>query len=135
MKTCIIVGAGGRGKDAYAPILARENLLRVVGVAEPDADRRRAFCETYGIAANMAFDGWQSLFSQGRLADAVLICTQDRMHLAPTLAAIRCGYHILLEKPISPLAEEINTLEEALNSMPYLARGIAATLAHDVEAD
>ena len=22
MKTCIIVGAGGRGKDAYAPILA-----------------------------------------------------------------------------------------------------------------
>ena len=57
MKTCIIVGAGGRGKDAYAPILAREHLLRVVGVAEPDADRRHAFCETYGIAENMAFDG------------------------------------------------------------------------------
>lgn len=114
MKTCIIVGAGGRGKDAYAPILAREHLLRVVGVAEPDADRRHAFCETYGIAENMAFDGWQSLFSQRRLADAVLICTQDRMHLAPTLAAIRCGYHILLEKPISPLTAEIDILEDAL---------------------
>ena len=114
MKTCIIVGAGGRGKDAYAPILTREKLLRVVGVAEPDAEKRRVFCAAYGIAPKMAFDGWQSLFSQGRLADAVLICTQDRMHLAPTLAAIRCGYHILLEKPISPLAAEIDTLEEAL---------------------
>jgi len=43
------------------------------------------------------------------------------------LAAIRCGYHILLEKPISPLAAEIDTLEEALvgyerGAMPYAAQ-------------
>lgn len=37
MKTCIIVGAGGRGKDSYAPYIKEKNLMNIVGVAEPDA--------------------------------------------------------------------------------------------------
>lgn len=33
--------------------------------------------------------------------DAVSICTSDRAHLAPAVAAARAGKHILLEKPIA----------------------------------
>lgn len=115
MKTCIIVGAGGRGKDSYAPYIKKHNLMKIVGVAEADEQKRRDFCRDYGISQDMAFPDFRDLFAKGRLADAVLICTQDRMHLEPTLAAIKCGYHILLEKPISPDAEEIDILEKALS--------------------
>lgn len=37
-----------------------------------------------------------------RFADAVLICTQDRMHAEPAEAFAGLGYHILLEKPMAP---------------------------------
>ena len=114
MKTCIIVGAGGRGKDSYAPYLKKTGIMKIVGVAEPDLQKRSEFCREYSISENMAFADYRQLFGKGRLADAVLICTQDRMHLEPALMAIECGYHILLEKPISPFGEEIDRLEAAL---------------------
>ena len=114
MKTCIIVGAGGRGKDSYAPYIKEKNLMKIVGVAEPDEKKRTEFQKMYAIPSDMAFSDYRILFSKGRLADAVIICTQDKMHLEPTLMAIKCGYHILLEKPISPVYEEIGILENAL---------------------
>lgn len=114
MKTCIIVGAGGRGKDSYAPYIKKKTKMKIVGVAEPDEKKRKEFCTEYDIPEDMAFSDYRMLFSRGRLADAVLICTQDRMHLEPTLMAIKCGYHILLEKPISPIYEEIDIVEKAL---------------------
>ncbi|MDD6215070.1 MAG: Gfo/Idh/MocA family oxidoreductase [Firmicutes bacterium] len=114
MKTCIIIGAGGRGKDSYAPYIKKTGIIKIIGVAEPDLQKRSEFCSEYNIAENMAFANYRQLFRKGRLADAVLICTQDRMHLEPALMAIECGYHILLEKPISPFCEEIDRLEAAL---------------------
>ena len=32
MKTCIIVGAGGRGKDSYAPYIKKTGIMKMVGV-------------------------------------------------------------------------------------------------------
>lgn len=116
MKTCIIVGAGGRGKDSYAPYIKNKNLMKIVGVAEPDIKKRTEFQAEYNIRDNMVFSDYHELFLHGRLADAVIICTQDKMHLEPTLAAIKCGYHILLEKPISAVYEEIDILENALKN-------------------
>lgn len=114
MRTCIIIGAGGRGKDDYAPYIRKTGIMKIVGVAEPDDKKRAEFCRDNEIAADMAFSDYRDLFARGRLADAVLICTQDRLHLEPTLLAIKCGYHIMLEKPISPIAEEIDEIETAL---------------------
>ena len=44
----------------------------------------------------------------------MLIATQDRQHVPAALRALDKGYHILLEKPISPdLAECRRLLEKA----------------------
>ena len=43
MKTCVIVGAGGRGKDSYAPYITQKGLFKIVGVAEPDEKKRNQF--------------------------------------------------------------------------------------------
>ena len=83
MKTCIIVGAGGRGKDAYAPYIKSSGVMEIVGVAEPDAQKRNDFIRTYDISEDMAFESYQELFSKGKLADSVIICTQDRQHMEP----------------------------------------------------
>lgn len=112
MKTCIIVGAGGRGKDAYAPYIKSSGIMKIVGVAEPDPGKRNDFKKTYSVSDDMCFDSYEELFSKGKLADSVIICTQDRQHMEPAKMAMKCGYHILLEKPISPYEWEVLELEK-----------------------
>lgn len=112
MKTCVIIGAGGRGKDAYAPYIHKNKLFKICGVVEPNAKKREMFKNTYNIESNMCFEDYKTFFEKGRLADAVIICTQDRMHTEPTLLAKKCGYHIMLEKPIAPTLKEMKLLEK-----------------------
>jgi predicted dehydrogenase len=98
----VVVGAGARG-TGYARWAGRHpDRASVVAVAEPREVRRARFAAEYGIAAGNAVADWRQLAGRGRLADAVLICTQDRMHAEPAEAFAGLGYHILLEKPMAP---------------------------------
>lgn len=103
MKTAVVIGAGMRGGRAYGPYaLANPDEIRIVAVAEPDHERQMAFAQAHGIPPEMRFLSWEDLLREPRLADAAIICTQDGMHFDPTMQAIEKGYHILLEKPMSP---------------------------------
>ena len=46
-------------------------------------------------------------------ADIAIICTLDRDHFEPTLKALELGYHVLLEKPMSPDPQECIEMEQA----------------------
>jgi predicted dehydrogenase len=97
-----IVGAGSRG-HAYARF-AREHpeRARVLAVAEPRAGWREPLAAEHGIPAGHVFASWEDLARRPRLADAVIIATQDRLHRAPAEAFAALGYDILLEKPMAP---------------------------------
>src|SRR2546429_1990796 len=98
----IIVGAGQRG-TGYARWARRHpDRASVVAVAEPSQVRRARLAAEHGIPASNAVTDWTELAGRGQLADAVLICTQDRMHAEPAEAFAALGYHILLEKPMAP---------------------------------
>jgi predicted dehydrogenase len=45
------------------------------------------------------------MLSVPQKARGALICTQDQMHVEPTVAALRRGYDVLLEKPIATTPE------------------------------
>lgn len=113
MITCVIVGAGGRGKDAYAPYIKSTGIMKIVGVAEPDERKREQFKKEYNISDENCFENYADLFSKGKIADACFICTQDKMHLEPLFMAMDFGYHIMLEKPISTCVEELIEIENA----------------------
>jgi len=98
----VVVGAGERGAG-YARWADRyPDRAAVVGVAEPREVRRTRFAAEHGIPAQNVAADWTDLAGRGRLADAALICTQDRMHEEPAEAFAAAGYHILLEKPMAP---------------------------------
>lgn len=98
----ILVGAGQRG-TGYARWARRHpERATVVAVAEPSPARRARLAAEHGITPANAVTDWTELAGRGRLADAVLICTQDRMHAEPAEAFAALGYHILLEKPMAP---------------------------------
>lgn len=109
----LVLGAGSRG-NAYAEYsLARPGELEIVGVAEPDGKRREQFTERFGVARGHRFCGWEEALSQPKMADAVFVCTLDNMHTQPALAALKAGYHVLLEKPMSNTREECIAIERA----------------------
>lgn len=97
-----LIGAGLRGINYLDYAIHQPHELQVVAVAEPVAERRSAFRARHGIPEDMCFESADALLAAPKLADAVLICTQDRQHYEPTMQALAAGYHVLLEKPMSP---------------------------------
>ncbi|WP_276356221.1 Gfo/Idh/MocA family oxidoreductase [Cohnella caldifontis] len=111
--TLAIIGAGARGLIAYAPYFSRfPEEAEIVAVAEPNEQRRTAFAQRFDLPNERIFASWEELLAQPRFCDALLICTQDRMHFAPTMAALRQGYHVLLEKPMSNSPSECIAMTE-----------------------
>ncbi|OPH57706.1 oxidoreductase [Paenibacillus ferrarius] len=110
--TAILLGAGNRGAQAYAPYaLNYPHELDIIAVAEPDDERRAAFVFAHQISQDYSFSNWEQLLAQPKIADIAIICTQDQMHYYPTLKALELGYHVLLEKPMSPSPEECVEME------------------------
>lgn len=102
-----VIGAGLRG-DVYASYaLEHPEELKIVAVAEPDEGRRFLFSEKFHIPRERQFTSWEQLLEAGKLADFVMVCTQDRMHFQPVKEALKAGYHVLCEKPMSPDETEI----------------------------
>lgn len=110
--TAVVIGAGSRGTWAYVN-KAVPGTLKVVGVAEPDDLRRENLRKTYNIDINNCFRSYEELFAKPRFADLAIICTNDRMHIQPCEMAMEKGYNIMLEKPISPVPEEVYKIGEA----------------------
>ncbi|WP_205857574.1 Gfo/Idh/MocA family protein, partial [Phytoactinopolyspora endophytica] len=98
--TIAVVGAGNRGR-AYARWATSGGRARVVAVADPDPARQKSLADEIGVPDTGVFDGWEQLAAAPRLADAAVVATQDTMHVEPTVALARAGYHILLEKPMA----------------------------------
>jgi predicted dehydrogenase len=109
-----VVGAGDRGSGHGGWALAHPGRARVVAVAEPRAARRERLAAAHGIPARARFGSWRELADRGRLADAVLICTQDAMHTEPAVAFAELGYHVLLEKPMATSEADCRRIAEAV---------------------
>ena len=113
--TAILIGAGDRGYAAYGPYgLAHPDEIRFVAVAEPHDARRARFAQAHALPPERQFRTWEHLIAQGQIADAALVCTLDRLHVAPAVAALEAGYDVLLEKPMATtLADCVRLVQTA----------------------
>ena len=92
----IILGAGGRGTIYANLIKLMPDKAEVVAVAEPrDFFRNRVVAEHHIPEVN-SFTDWRDVLKRPKFADAVIITTQDRMHVEPAIAFANMGYNILL---------------------------------------
>lgn len=111
--TVAVCGFGIRGTEAYAAYqkIAPEE-MQVVAVADPRPERREVAMRDFGVAPEHCYASGEELLAQDRLADVLVIATQDNEHIRYALPALDKGYHLLLEKPISSSLEECVALRE-----------------------
>lgn len=98
----VIAGLGGRGHDIYgAYVQEHPDEAEIVAVADPRPERLELAQTEWGIPPERCFATAEELFAQPKMADAAVIATQDRQHVAHAEAAMKTGYHLLLEKPVA----------------------------------
>lgn len=83
--------------DFHAKAIAHLTGAKLVGVASRNAENARAFAEKNGLifhTTNMA-----ELLARSDI-HVICVTTPSGAHLDPTLAAIRAGKHVVVEKPM-----------------------------------
>lgn len=93
-----LIGCGHMGRIVHLNTLLRFKSVKVVALAEPDAQRREAANAQAPKAAPYA--DYKELLEREDI-DAVIIALPNALHAAATINALDCGKHVYLEKPLA----------------------------------
>ena len=116
--TVAIIGCGSRGVDAYGKcIFEMQDKFKITTLCDVNPKKIDIAKKAWGIADENCYLSEDEFFGEKR-ADALVIATQDRDHVRMCIKALELGYDILLEKPISPIREEVEALLEAYRKHP-----------------
>ena len=129
--TISVVGAGNRA-NAYLQMMERHypDKFQVVSIFDPDKKQQQRFIEQYGVHPKLVYDSLDDFLTLPRLSDVVIIATLDDMHYHPTMAALKKGYDIILEKPISLNLEETIRIGELGEKHPNQMVAVCHVLRH-----
>lgn len=118
--TVAVAGCGNRGWEMYAKIVAEKlsDQMQVVAAADLKEEQLELMRKTCpGLREDRCFHSADEMLAQGKLADVMFICTPDRNHYVTAMAALRQGYHLLLEKPIAITADECRDVARLATEM------------------
>lgn len=105
-----IIGCGSRGHDAYgAPIHRDKEHFDIVALCDKNEVRLKRSQEDFEVEANNCFLSEDEFFAEKR-ADILVVATLDQDHVRMAVKAMKLGYHLLLEKPISADKAELEEL-------------------------
>ncbi|MFH1476003.1 MAG: Gfo/Idh/MocA family oxidoreductase [Verrucomicrobiota bacterium] len=92
-----VIGLGRIGWRFHCATIARHAEFELIGVADPERDRRAEAERTYHCAA---FADYRHLLKMNGL-QAVAIAAPTHLHRLMASAALRQGLHVMLEKPMA----------------------------------
>lgn len=107
------MGCGARGMTYLSLAAQRPEKYKIVAAADPD-DLRLGRAQR--LSENPDFLGFKdasAILAEPKLADVMIIGTQDAYHREHSMAAMERGYHLLLEKPIANKKSDIDAIYEA----------------------
>ena len=108
-----IIGCGGIAHShmgAYQRRIEKFGDIEVVAFCDIIPGKAEAFMKEFGYEGLPCYEDCNEMLDKETL-DGVSVCTYNRQHAAPTIAALKHGVNVILEKPFSV------TLEEAADMM------------------
>ena len=117
-----IVGCG-RIADAHAEHIRRSPSHRLVGVSDQEELMARQLCDRF--EADAYYSNLDQLLDRAR-PHAVHITTPPQSHFSLARRCLEAGCHVYVEKPLSVVADEAETLIKFANE-----KGLLLTVGHD----
>lgn len=108
-----VIGLGWIAQVVHLPILLKHPEADVVAICDHDKSRCRLVAEKFGIR-KVYTDLARMLESED--ISAVIVCTSTDAHKENTLAALKAGKDVLVEKPIARNYAEAKEIAEAAKS-------------------
>lgn len=108
------IGCGGRTLTYFELAVRQPHRYHVVAAADPIPVRVE---KARTLSQNPDFQSFASdadILAKPKLADVMIIGTQDHYHVEPCLAALEKGYDVLLEKPVATTLAPVLKLEKAV---------------------
>lgn len=123
----MVVGPGWVAGQHILSFAGNKNCeIRVIaGVLPEDEARAKAYMEKHGFRCDYTADYESAL--QREDVDIVAVCTINHLHFSQTLAAIKAGKHVLVEKPLCFSNAEARLLADAT-----LEQGVKTHVGHVV---
>lgn len=119
--TFAILGMGNRGTAYAGKQLKYPDEMEVVAMADTRPVRLEAANKYLHLPEDRLFDSAEAILAQPKLADFMIIATQDAQHKAHALKAMELGYDLVLEKPIS---NKLADIVEIANTAKRLGRTV-----------
>jgi predicted dehydrogenase len=96
-----IAGLGAASVRGHLPALARlgsERVLRLVGAADPNVERRTAVATR--LCGLPVFDSTEAMLASVR-SDVLIVASEPSMHARLAALGVRHGQHVVCEKPLA----------------------------------
>ncbi len=111
--TVAIIGCGSRGQNVYGKYMFEsKDKFKIVALCDVNENALESSRQRFNVKPENCFADSEEFFKEKR-ADVLVIATQDRDHVSACVKALRAGYDVLLEKPISPVESELYELLDA----------------------
>jgi predicted dehydrogenase len=102
-----VVGAGPVGA-IHARALAADPVVELVSVCGRTASKTQGLADLLGVAARTSVDEMLEL----DVPDLVCICTGNKDHVGPSMAALEAGASVFVEKPLAFTVNEARAVVE-----------------------
>lgn len=105
-----VIGTGSIS-DFHLKSYARHPDAELVAVCDLNGERARQKADQFGAAKS--YSDYKELLADPDI-DAVSVCTWNNTHAEISIAALRAGKHVLVEKPLCTTVEEALRIREAV---------------------
>lgn len=96
----LVVGCGDRATVYCHEGYDNLKSIEIVACVDPDPERLRYMQENFNVPDDKCFHSIEDVLKSGKIADAVINGTMDKLHLKTAVPFLEQGYHMLLEKPL-----------------------------------
>jgi predicted dehydrogenase len=106
-----VLGAGQIAQAAHFESCTKARNADLAAICEVADDLRERMAVTHGVPKTYAI--YDDMLADPDI-DAVIIATADAFHVPASIRALEAGKHVLCEKPVGVMVEEVETLKEAV---------------------
>ncbi len=110
-----VIGCGSIAQHAHLPSILRIPQYVLKAVSDPYEDVARRVATSAGLPESAGFSDYRALLDDPSI-DAVCVCAPTTLHAEIAVAALQCGKHTLVEKPMAVDSSEAGTMIDAAAS-------------------